>query len=101
MDGAPDLPFLGARDLHVSPGPSSAHDRTPTRGSGAVPRHFYRRDTTGRPASSSLYQGRNPDDSDARRLPTVYFLQCPTTVPRDLGENDDFHAPTHVRRPSL
>ena len=21
------------------------------------------------------------DDSDARRLPTVYFLQCPTTVP--------------------
>ena len=41
------------------------------------------------------------DDCDARRLPTVYFLQYPTTVPRDSGENDDFHAPTHVHRPSL
>ena len=41
------------------------------------------------------------DDNDARRLPTVYFLQYPTTVPRDLGENDGFYAPTHVRRPSL
>ena len=33
------------------------------------------------------------DDSDARRLPTVHFLQCSTTVPRDLRENDDFHTP--------
>src|SRR6185437_14067997 len=41
------------------------------------------------------------DDSDAHRLPTVHFLQCSTTVPRDLGENDDFHTPTHVHRPSL
>ena len=41
------------------------------------------------------------DDSDVRRLPTVYFLQYPTTVPRNSGENDDFHAPTHVHRPSL
>ena len=41
------------------------------------------------------------DDCDARRLPTVYFLQYPTTVPRDSGENNDFHALTHVRRPSL
>ena len=41
------------------------------------------------------------DDSDARRLPTVYFLQYPTTVPRNLGESDDFHAPAHVHRPSL
>ena len=41
------------------------------------------------------------DDGDARRLPTVHFLQCPTTVPRDLRENDDFRAPTHVHRPSL
>ena len=32
------------------------------------------------------------DDSDVRRLPTVYFLQCSTTVPRDSRENDDFHA---------
>ena len=41
------------------------------------------------------------DDSDTRCLPTVYFLQYPTTVPRDSGENDDFHAPTHVHHPSL
>ena len=41
------------------------------------------------------------DDNDARRLPTVYFLLYPTTVPRDLGENDGFYAPTHVCRPSL
>ena len=41
------------------------------------------------------------DDSDMRRLRTVYFLQYPTTVPRDSGENDDFHAPTHEHRPSL
>ena len=34
------------------------------------------------------------DDSDARRLPTVHFLQCSTTVPRDSRENDDFRAPT-------
>ena len=33
-------------------------------------------------------------DSDTRRLPTVYFLQCSTTVPRDSREDDDFHAPT-------
>ena len=33
------------------------------------------------------------DDSDARRLPTVYLLQYPTTVPRNSGENDDLHAP--------
>ena len=41
------------------------------------------------------------DDCDARCLPTMYFLQYPTIVPRDLGENDGFYAPTHVRRPSL
>ena len=36
--GVPDLPLLSeVRDLHVSPGPSSA-----TRGSGAVARHHYR-----------------------------------------------------------
>ena len=34
-------------------------------------------------------------------MPTVYFLQYPTTVLLDSGENDDFPAPTHVRRPSL
>ena len=40
-DGVPDLPPLGVRVLHVSPGPSGVHTRTPTRGSGAVARHYY------------------------------------------------------------
>src|SRR6185312_2497445 len=39
------------------------------------------------------------DDSDARRLPTVYFLQCPTTVPHDSGEDGDFHAPLMYAAP--
>ena len=40
------------------------------------------------------------DDSNARRLPTVYLLQYPTTVPRNLGEDDDFHAPLICLTPS-
>ena len=39
------------------------------------------------------------NDSDARRLPTVYFLQCPTTVPRDSGEDGDFYAPLMYAAP--
>ena len=39
------------------------------------------------------------DDSDARRLPTVYLLQYPTTVPRDSGENDGLHAPLMYAAP--
>ena len=100
--GVPDLPLLSeVRDLHVSPGPSSVHARTPTRGSGTVPRHYYRQDTAGRPAQSSRDQGRNPSDSDARRLPIVYFLQYSTTVPRDSRENDDFYTPHSCAPPIL
>ena len=40
-DGVLDLPPLGVRVLHVSPGPSDVHTRTPTRGSGAVARYHY------------------------------------------------------------
>ena len=39
------------------------------------------------------------DDRDTRCLPTVYFLQCPTTVPRDSGEDGDFHAPLMYAAP--
>ena len=46
--------------LPRAPGPSSVQARTPTGGSGTVPRHYYRRDTTGRPAPSPRDQGRNP-----------------------------------------
>ena len=57
------------------------HTRTPTRGPG--PTHAI---TT---AGALQDDRRHPrgtkdeiqDNSDARRLPTVYFLQCPTTVP--------------------
>ena len=38
-------------------------------------------------------------NSAARRLPTVYLLQYPTTVPRDSGENDDLHAPLMYAAP--
>ena len=65
MDGVLDLPPLGVWDLHVSPGPSSVHARTPTRGSGAVACHHYR-----------WTKDDIQDDCDARRhahsvLPTV------------------------------
>ena len=42
MDGVPDFPPQGVRDLHVSPGPSSVHARTPTKGFGAIAHHYYR-----------------------------------------------------------
>ena len=98
----PGPPPLGVRDLHVSPGPSSVHACTPTGGSGAVARHHYRWCMQGPPnatASSTMHQQQPArssqddrhdlrrtkddiqDDCDARRLPTVYFLQCLTTVP--------------------
>jgi hypothetical protein len=50
---------------------------------------------TGRtPARSPQDQGRYPRQLPRPTpCPTVYFLQCSTTVPRDSGENDDFHAP--------
>ena len=42
------------------------------------------------------------DDSDVRRLPTVYFLQYSTTVPpRFKGKRRLLYPPTHVHRPSL
>ena len=54
------------------------------------------------PARSSQDQGRYPRQLPRpTSCPTVYFLQYPTTVPRDSGGNDDFHTPTHVHRPSL
>ena len=58
-----------------APGPSSVHARTPTRGSGTVPRHYYRRDTAGRPPPSPQDKDKIQDDSDVRRLRTVHFLQ--------------------------
>ena len=40
-------------------------------------------------------------DSDARRLPTVYFLQCSTTVPAIRGKTMTSAPYTRVRRPLL
>ena len=97
----PGPPSCGVRDFHALPdllmctpalrpgGPGLSHTITITRILQDGRRHLH--------GTKDEIQ----DDSDVRRLPTVHFLQCPTTVPRDLGENDDFHAPTHVHRPSL
>jgi len=57
--------------------------------------------TTTPPARTSRTPARSPQDQGRypRQLPrptpcpTVYFLQCSTTVPRNSGGNDDFHAP--------
>jgi len=40
------------------------------------------------------------DDSDVRRLPTVYFLQCSTTVPAIQGKTTT-SAPLHSCTPPL
>src|SRR6185295_14338613 len=96
----PGPPPCGVRDFHALPdllvckpalrpgGPGPSHAIT-TVGTLQDDRHHLR-------GTKDEIQ----DDSDARRLPTVRFLQCSTTIPRDLRENDDFHTPTHVRRPS-
>ena len=65
----PQTSPLWGPGLPRAPGPSSVHARTPTRGSETVSHHL-------RGTKDEIQ-----DDSDARRLPTVYFLQCPTTVP--------------------
>jgi len=42
------------------------------------------------------------DDCDARRhAPQCTSYSVQPLYPHDSGENDDFHAPTHVHRPSL
>ena len=90
----PGPPSCGVRDFHAlpdllmctlaprpgGPGPSHAITTAGTLQDGR--RHLH----------GTKYEIQ--DDSDVRRLPTVYFLQCSTTVPRDSRENDDFHAPT-------
>ena len=67
------------RDLHVSPGPSSAHACTPTRRSGAIPRHNYRQNTAGRAAQSSQDEGRNPGRQ--RRTPPSHSGRQRRTPP--------------------
>ena len=53
-------------------------------------------------ARSSQDQGRYPGRLPCLTpCPTVYFLQYSATVPRDSGENDDFHAPHSCAPPLL
>ena len=90
----PGPPSCGVRDFHALPdllmctpalrpgGPGPSHAITITRTLQDGRRHLR--------GTKDEIQG----DSDTRRLPTVYFLQCSTTVPRDSRENDDFRAPT-------
>ena len=88
----PGPPPCGVRDFHALPdllmcrpalrpgGPGPSHAITVTRTLQDGRRHLRR--------TKDEMQG----DSDTRRLPTVYFLQCSTVVPRDKRENDDFRA---------
>ena len=83
----PQTSPLWGPGLPRAPGPSSVHARTPTRGSGTVPRHYYRRDTAGRPAPSPRDQGQNPGRQrhappSHSTLPTV-FDDC---TPRFKGK---------------
>src|SRR6185437_5447719 len=98
--GDPGAPPCGVRDFHALPDllvcPPALRPGDPG------PPHAI---TT---AGTLQDERRNPhrtkdeiqDDSDARRLPTVYLLQYPTTVPCNLGEDDDFHAPLICPAPS-
>jgi len=62
-----------ARRRHASPGPSSVHTSTPTRKSGAIPRHYYHRNTAGRTAQSSQDEGRHPGRQ--RRTPPSHSVR--------------------------
>ena len=90
----PGPPSCGVRDFHALPdllmctpalrpgGPGLSHTITITRILQGGRRHLH--------GTKDEIQ----DDSDVRRLPTLHFLQCSTTVPAIRGENDDFRAPT-------
>jgi len=94
MRGRSRTSLLWGPGLPRVPGPSSVHARTPTRGSGTVPRHYYRWDSAGRRAQSSQGQGRSPGRQ--RRAPPSHSTL--STVfdhyTRDSGEDHDFRAPT-------
>ena len=96
----PRTSLLWGPGLPRAPGPSNVHARTPTRGSGTVPHYYYHSDTAGRPPPSPQDKDKIQDDSDVRRLPTVHFLQCSTTVPAIQGRTTT-SAPLYSCTPPL
>ena len=96
----PGPPSCGVRDFHAlpdllmctlaprpgGPGPSHAITTAGTLQDGR--RHLH----------GTKYEIQ--DDSDVRRLPTVYFLQCSTTVPAIQGKTTT-SAPLHSCTPPL
>ena len=91
----PGPPSCGVRDFHAPPdllvrtlaprpgGPGPSHAIT-TAGTLRDDRHNLRGAKDGA-----------QDDSDARRLPTVHFLQCSTTIPAIRGKTTT-SAPLHM-----
>ena len=97
----PGPPSCGVRGLHALPdllactpalrpgGPGLSHTITITRILQDGRRHLH------------WTKDEIQDDSDVRRLPTVHFLQCSTTVPA-IQERTTTSAPyIHVHHPSL
>ena len=90
----PGPPSCGVRDFHAPPdllvrtlaprpgGPGPSHAIT-TAGTLRDDRHNLRGAKDGA-----------QDDSDARRLPTVHFLQCSTTIPAIRGKTTTSARPT-------
>ena len=90
----PGPPSCGVRDFHAPPdllvrtlaprpgGPGPSHAIT-TAGTLRDDRHNLRGTKDGA-----------QDDSDARRLPTVHFLQCSTTIPAIRGKTTTSARPT-------
>ena len=77
------------------------HTRTPTGGPGPT-----RAITTAKALQDDRRRPRGAKDEiqdniNVRRLPTVYFLQCSTTVPTIRGETMTSAPYTRVRRPLL
>jgi len=128
---SPDLPPRGVRDLHVSPGPPSVHDSTPSRGSGtaACPaaagvRKILTRRAHGTPHlenctpysdDHSAYKGwQDAGAISARPRTMARTIATPNAMPHSVlstvfdhctstirGKTATSVFPTHVSRPSL
>ena len=97
----PGPPYCGVRDFHALPDLLNVHAHTPTRGSGTVPHHYCHPDTAGRPPPSLRDQGRNSGRQQHAPPSHSTLSTVSNHCTRDLREDDDFCAPTHVHRPSL
>ena len=87
--------------LPRAPGPSNVHARTPARGSGTVPRHYYHWYTTGRPPPSPRDQGRKSRTTATRAaFPQYTFYSVRPLYPAIQGRTTT-SAPLHSCTPPL